>query len=764
MGNSQYSFQFGCNDGVCPSTDCKNLFLTNNSRGETMTIISGDGAWPSPDLVAFFQACDTGSALGSDSLPCPTANRQDAQSCSNPCPTAQSFLYDCRNIAEGKACRPTGGSGVVGNMGVWNWTSDSLALAIVISYEVCVMRIADLLAGMKLPVTVTDASGNSITMQTTTDVALDMWPEFYHFYNNSYGRQDVDLFAKKYADQGSPLPQAALDALHQNFSPNIQRAYGLLNEYDFSQAIPGNIIPPQYGGASAIDQSSPSPNLTIQGWQLGYFGYFNNDTDAKNWLVTQFKTYYLKKTIDESDYGHALSQYGSPFWTQAQRQDAYRRALGSVYPKNAKDITNGQDWIDIWAQAYADSGIVEGGQSADQYEDPADLPGMDNPYDSDPNFSGKLPYKPDEMFSSDRIVRETVDTTLHGYKNECDSKSLVEEILPVGCGVVVAGVSSMIIPGQLAKVVAAGVGGVSAYSVVSSVYGAQAMKWWGTTARNDGEKLAAKLIAFGIPAAFALGLVELGYIPAAFDTAAKKGLFIASAGGISYVLLEKPLEDSLVLGGNAAEIMLSPISWVDSVVHSIFDGCDKHIGNSNLQCYCENANSKPLLSEALVEDLYGCTEKQSALRLECMHAATTNGDWGADPVHMGTCDPTNGWMDTPTACISAGEFAYQIWDKSMDPKAQNMWDQVKHCVNANNPSFLPPTPADAMCSKYGLYARQGGVTLPGGLGDRWPGYGAVQGKCYDFRAPVGQQELGTPDSYDWRKIAPPTDNSSCAIL
>lgn len=764
MGNSQYSFQFGCDDGVCPSTDCKNLFLTNNSRGETMTIISGDGAWPSPDLVAFFQACDTGSALGSDSLPCPTANRQDAQSCSNPCPTAQSFLYDCRNIAEGKACRPTGGSGVIGNMGVWNWTSDSLALAIVISYEVCVMRIADLLAGMKLPVTVTDASGNSITMQTTTDVALDMWPEFYHFYNNSYGRQDVDLFAKKYADQGSPLPQAALDALHQNFSPDIQRAYGLMNEYDFSRAIPGNIVPPEYGMYSGVDQSSPSPNLTISGWQQGYFGYFNNDADAKNWLVTQFKTYYLKKTIDESNFGHALSQYGSPFWTQAQRQDAYRRALGSVYPKNAKDITNGQDWIDIWAQAYANTGIVEGGSSADQYEDPADLPGMDNPFDSDPRFSGKLPYKPDEMFASDRIVRETVDTTLHGYKNECDSKSLVEEILPVGCGVVVAGVSSMIIPGQLSKVVAAGVGGISAYSVVSSVYGAQAMKWWGTTARNDGEKLAAKLIAFGIPAAFALGLVELGYIPAVFDTVAKKGLFIASAGGISYVLLEKPLEDSLVLGGNAAEIMLSPISWVDSVVHSIFDGCDKHIGNSNLQCYCENANSKPLLSEALVEDFYGCTEQQSALRLECMHAATTNGDWGADPVHMGTCDPTNGWMDTPTACISAGEFAYQIWDKSMDPKAQNMWDQVKHCVNANNPSFLPPTPADAMCSKYGLYARQGGVTLPGGSGDRWPGYGAVQGKCYDFRAPVGQQELGTPDSYDWRRIAPPADNSSCTIL
>lgn len=737
MGN-EYSYQFGCNDGVCPGSNCKQLFLTNNSAGETMTIISTTGAYPIPELVTFFQGCDSGGISGSQSLPCPTANREDAQSCVNPCPSGESFLYDCRNIADGKVCREQGGSGVIGNSSIWHWTSDSLALAIVLSYEACLGRIADLVGG-------------------DINLAKEMWPQFYHFYNNSYGKADVDAYVKSKQDAGKPLPQAAIDALHNNFTEDSQRLYGILNEYDFSQQVGNPMRPPQEGQYNSTNMGSPNPNDTVLSYQNGWF---NEGDDAGLTLPQLFKKYYFRKTVSESNYGHDLSEYGNPFWTDAERQDAYRLALGSIYPKGAT-ISNGKDWVDIWGQAYANAGLIQGGRSADSYEDPADVPGMPNPY-SDPDYSGNLPYKPDEMFAADKIVRETVDTTLHGYQNECDSKSLVEEILPIGCALVVGGVSSMIVPGQLSKAFAFGIGSVSAYEVVSSVYGQQALMWWGTTQRNSGEILAARLITFGFPASFSMGLVELGYIPSAIDTFPKKGAFIVVSGALGYALLGKLMQDSLVTGGDAAEILLSPLSWVDGFLHSIFDGCNKHTGNSTLQCYCENANSKVLLSEALVEDFYGATDTQARLRLECMHAATTSGDWGSDPVHMGVCDPDNGWMDTPTACISAGEFAYQQWDQSMNPKAQNMWDQVSHCVNANNPSFLPPTLQDSECvKKFGKYARAGGITLPGGTSDRWPG--SVAGQCYDFRAPKGMQQLGQPTSYDWSQIQQPKSDE-CTIL
>jgi hypothetical protein len=570
---------------------------------------------------------------------------------------------------------------------------------------------------------------------------------------------------KKYKDAGNPLPQAAIDALHNNFSDDNQRLYGLLNEFDFSRNCGYTYYVPSGGfGKAYFTEAGSLPNWIIANYPDSWSPTSEVPDSALPALADVFAACYLKKTLNESNFNHDYAEYGSPFWTQAQRQDAYRKALGSFYPPNAPDVTNSKDWIDIWAQAYVNTGIVGGGKSADQYEDPADVPGMTNPYQGEDNglFDGLLPYKPEEIFASAEAVRDTKDTTQH-YKNECNSKSLIEELLPIGCAVIAGGVSGMIIPGQISKVIAAGVGGISTYSVVSSIYGQQALMWWGTSKRNDGEKLAARLITVGFPAAFAMGLVELGYVPAFFSTFEKKSMLVFGSGALGYVLFEKPLEDGLVLGGDAAEIMLSPISWLDGFFHNWFDGCDKHTGNNTLQCYCENANAKPLMAEAIVEDIYGATDQQAKLRVEAMHASMTTGDWGSDPISMGICDPNTGWMDSPTACISPEAFAYQTWDPSMNPKAQNMWNQIAFVVDPNNPSFLPPTPQDKMCSAYGPYARQGGVILPGATGDRWPQQGVTAGKCYDFRAPIGQQEMNQPNTYDWSQIQQPA-NESCIIL
>lgn len=755
MGN-HYSWEKGCDDGNCGNAKsyCAQLFKTNTDPSESIVIVSSGGSWPSPDLLQYFLNCDANNR----SLPCPTALNIADQSCIDPCPSRQSYLFDPMAIEAGKECR--------NNTGGENWTSDTMALAVVISYEVCLQRIADLASGMSFPVSLKDRDGNPMTVRNQMDVALDMWPEFYHFYNNSYGKADVDAFLKRYSDAGAPLPPAAVTVLQNNFSDQNQRLYGLLNEFDFALQLDIKFAQAVQGGNEAIPPVN-NPNAIISYYQQqqllvpqngGGYAYYTGP------LMDLFKACYWRKTLNDSNFSHDFSEYGSPFWTAAQRQDAYRLALGSVFKKGTT-ISGGQDWIDIWGQAYGDAGLIEGGRSADSYEDPVDVPGMTNPYEGTDQgkWDGLLPHKPEEDFASDMIVRETVDTTLHGYKNECDSKTMIEEILPIGCALIVGGVSSMIIPGQLSKVVAAGLGGVSAYEVVSSVYGSQALMWWRTTRRNDGEKTAAVLISAGFPAAFAMGMVELGYIPSAIDTFPKKFLLVGAFGGIGFGLLHATLRDSLISGGNAAEAILSPISWLDGFLHSIFDGCDRHTGNSTLQCYCENANSKPLLSNALVEDIYGCTEQQATLRNECMYAAMTTGDWGSDPVHMGVCDPSNGWMDSPTACISAGEFAYQQWNPSMNPKAANMWNQISHCVDPTNPSFLPPADADSVCVKqYGTYARAGGIILAGGTTDRYPVPGVVAGKCYDFRAPIGQQELGVDNSYDWSQIEQP--KSGCFIM
>ena len=724
MGNT-YSYQYGCNDGNCPSTNCQNLFLSTTEPFETMTIIRAGGIFPIPQLEAYFNSC---AGVGSDGiLPCPTSMNEQSQSCLYPCPTDESFLIDPENLEEGKLCQ--------NNLYAQYLTSDSMALAITLQHLSTMARIADLVNGDET-------------------IAEQMWPYFYTFYNNSYGKQDVDLFIKKYQDAGTPLPQAAIDALQNNFTDEMQRLYGILNGHDWANSKWTVTLP-----VTGHQTTTANPNLLMQ-----YIDY----SSPQN-ILELFKKTYRRLTINESNFVNY--QYGNPFWTQPEWQDAFRRACGSVYPANAPDMKNGKDWIDVWAQAYVDAGLIGGGGSADHYFDPKQHPGMTNPYQGQDGgqYDGYLPHLEDVQFAGDLIHRETVDTTTHAYKNKCDSKSVIEELLPIGCAVVGGGVTAMIMPGVIAKTFAFGIGGYSCYTVVSSVYGAQALQWWHTTRRNDGEKSAALVISIGLPATFIFGMVELGYIPAAIDTFAKKGALVGVSGGLGYFLLNPGLETALIDGGDIAETILAPIGLVDSFFHNIFDGCDGHTSNSKLECYCENANSKVLLSEALVEDLYGTTDQQSHLRLECMHAATTQGTWGSDPVSMGTCN-SDGWMDSPTACISAGEFAYKQWDPSLNPKAQNMWDEVKHCVAANNPSMLPGTLQDAPCmKKYGPYARAGAVVLPGSTLPRFdfgtdgnPNYGDPS-KCYDFRAPPANNELGVASSYDWTKVdQPPAEQ--CTIL
>jgi hypothetical protein len=578
--------------------------------------------------------------------------------------------------------------------------------------------------------------------------AEEVWPHFYHFYNTPQGRAQVDPFLTANPDISADL----VFALKNNYTDRIQQFYGLLNGYRWPDAtinlwFTGD-FPASPGAYSSTAASFAfNPVFDPNHWDG------MDVADQKNLSgIELLKNVYFRETIERTYQikdAHGI-RFGNPFWTEDQWQDAYRKAIG--VDKLKTPIGNAKDFFDEWAQQYIDAGLAGPGKSADNYFDPPEVPGTANPYTAkgyDGNLPGLVPWEDAAPF----VHRDTRDPTGHGYQNKCGTDDIIAELLPIVAGVVGGIVTGMIIPGEMAKIGSFGVGAFSCYQIVSANYGEQADFWYGTTRRVNKERDASLALSVGLPTLFGAGLYELGILPD--QLANHPVIFLGVVAGGCYYLVFPGFNHALQTGGSILHLLLSPFDVAGTILHGLFDGCDKHTSNLGIQCYCENANLKPLLTEALVVDLWGTTGSQQQMRTQCMEAALTNGSWGPDPLNIGTCDESNGWMNTPVACISAGEWAYGKWDPIIDSLAAPYQAEILHCGDPNNPSFLPPfDPLDTPCVKqFGEHARAGRY-----------GYGEI-GKCYDFRAPVGTQELGTSTSYDWTKLnLPQPPKESCVIL
>jgi hypothetical protein len=535
----------------------------------------------------------------------------------------------------------------------------------------------------------------------TPQLADTVWPHFYHMYDTTNGCCQVEAYISKNAEV---IPPACAAALRQNNTDEIQKLYGVLNGYDFN-------LYNGTGGASPLN------------WTGGI-------GDQTYWTFDQLKANFGRQTIQNTVWGF---NYGDPTWNHAQRQKMYREVIGDSYI----DGGNGQAFIDQWAQAYVDQGIVSGGRSADDYFDPSVHAGAYN-WSTDPKYEGYLPYAPPWSVGGDIWHRSTVDKNDHEYVDACYQPDVIAEIVPYVGAIIAGGFAGVIVPGQMARVLGAGTVATAAYFEVTGAYGFGALGGWDPTIATPYSK-AAIILSMGAPATIWVSLNEIGLIPQRFDTQLVLMGGTVAAAGFGYVLLFPILEPLLQFSGQTLAVLTAPIAAVSAFVQWITSGCAKGWNpfKSPVDCRCADANNKPDMSEALVGVAFGTTEQQYDLRLDCMHKATTTGSWGTDPYDIGACDPSSGWMSTPAACVSAGEWAYQKWPTEIDSICKPMWNEVSHCVDATNPSMLPAQDVDKICAtQFGEYARAGGVMRPSAT-VMW---GQV-GHCYDFRLPITEQQL-----------------------
>jgi len=682
-------------------------------------ITGPSGVFPYPDYETFIQ----GRCTNSLTLRCPFDMTEQAQGCS--CGQSN-YKVDLNNEVAGPVCANESAT----DPGAQWLTEEEYAFSVAMMHMATWARIVDLCGG--------DA--------TLADTA---WPHFYHFYNTPQGKAEVDGFLSSTQN----LPPDLVTALKTNFTDRVQQFYGLLNGYRWSTAV----INVWFTGAfPAPPQTVSSASAYTAFLPLLDPSHYNDITiDGQHYSgMEALKRLYFRETIEQTYANKSAhgTRFGNPFWDESQWQEAYRRAIGADKLNNP--IGTAKDFFDEWAQAYIDAGLAAPGKSADNYFDPPEVPGLQNPY-TDPNYDGNLPGLVPWEDAAPFVHRDTRDPTGHNYSNECGTDDIVAKILPYVAGAFGGVVTGMIIPGEMAKIGGFVAGGFACFQVIKANYGETADFWYQTENRVDRERDASLALSVGIPTLFFGGLYELNVLPDRL--AANPVLFFGAVAGFSYYAIFPGFNHALQQGASILHVLLSPLDIAGTVLHGLFDGCDKHKSNLGIQCYCENANLKPLLTEAIVQDLWGTTGSQQVMRTQCMEAALTTGSWGTDPVNIGTCDLSNGWMNTPLACISAGEWAYGKWDPKLNQTDATQWQsEFLHCGDPYNPSMIPPMNGvdDACVKQYGEHARAGR-----------PGYG-VAGNCYDFRAPVGQQQLGVPTSYDWSKLnkGKPPGSSECSIL
>lgn len=531
-----------------------------------------------------------------------------------------------------------------------------------------------------------------------------VWPYFYYMANTDNGKAQIQSLI----DGDPTIPQPCRDALMNNHTDAIQRQYGLMNAPN---------------PATVTDQYDESGVGTSQAYWTGI-----DPNDPK------LLAFWTNKTILETDYSTEL--YGNPNWTYKERQDALRKVMG-------KDVATGKDFIDEWAQRYVNFDFVNPGRNADDYFQPGQHPGRPNWVTDNPMYMGQLPQKPKNPTGSTAYGAFATDPKGYGYVDHCGDETPTEKYLPYIVGGVAGALAGLVIPGSYSRLSAAATAGGAGFYLTESIYGWNALTaWFGKDFSKQSR--AAEILSVGAPVTLVLMLYEVGLIPARFDTERDEMILAVSAAAGGYLVLNPILTPLLDVGGSILTLATAPISGVEKLVQTLFNGCAGHNMIFKYACRCESAKTKPAMAEALLGPVYGTTGAQYTMRKQCLEAAMTSGSWGANPYYMGTCDK-NGHTDDPTACLSAGEWAYQTWPTDVGVLAQKKWDEIKHCLDDPTPnsSFFPPLDKDKPCvAKYGEHFRLGADTT-----------------CYDYRAPNGEQE---PRQYVW-----PVDkksNEECVIL
>lgn len=505
--------------------------------------------------------------------------------------------------------------------------------------------------------------------------ADELWPYFYYMYNTTYGYLRIESLIVQNPD----MPQQCIDALKANYTDDIQKVYCLLNEPDLC-------------------------NLQkLWTWELEAIA-FVNPAQARALLEdTSSGVKFL--TIAQTG---AFQRLGNPTWTPKQREVAYDQLFYDP-PDEGWDNTLMKGF---WA-FYLSVGWLKPNKDPSQpptpVQDPTEKAGKDNPYNV-PGYYGQIPYAPKPKLDHQRIGHSG-DTKDPNAKKVCVPEAgFLETWVPIAAGVVGGAFTMMLMPGKISKLVGGTTIGTFGYFYISNAYGWDAFQAIQYGLQTSGD-FAALVLSVGLPATGVTILYDLGIVPASMSSTAWEIGTATAGGAVGYAALFPILQPVLHVSGTFITILTLPIAALERLVQAFSSGCVEAMIDGG--CLCEKANVKDALAQSILSDIYGVTSDQLTLRTACMRRQMMKGNWGPDPVHIGSCDPSTHTQTNVAACLDSQE--YTEWN--MDPQnalAYGMYELLLPCLDDSNPVFFPPRPEDKPCASLG------------------PHYRMIDGKCEDY--------------------------------
>ncbi len=580
-----------------------------------------------------------------------------------------------------------------------------------------------------------------------------IWPLFYADYNTVDGKAQIEAYIQKTPNL-SALGATVLRECSSN--ENMQRQYQFMNQASRPIIETFDLYQLTWDGAHGSGQlvSDNTPTVTQPGTHALHAGYYWHDYVSPLFPATDEYRQPYAATAPGRAYMNNKATYAETLANQA-----WQVAAGWHF---AIDPNSGE-WCDpgfvgnpYWDGPTRDKMV----QKAFGFMPKSPYKGNQKPPVTAPGYAGDLPsyqfaFDPGNPLVNSKFVSGGAATR---YQDPCAAESPLTEFLPAIVGIVAFVAPMAVFPRVSGTFALSSVLGFTAYSMVKQTYGLAGLGKLMNEDFTDTDRAGA-VLAFGAPAALVLIVIQSA--PPSWGFQVDNEILVAvGAGVVSEYFLGGIAKLSLRVGGGIFSAISSPLDGITTFLTHLFNGCAGEWFASKNDCLCKDAEAaganKTFMKNQWLDTYYAVTGDQRRLRNTCLALEMSRGPWAStDPNDPDAISRCNGQvMDNRWACLSAGGWCYGPENfhgvPDRPPGEKEMWDQIYHCLDPDNPSMLPPTAADAPCKQYGEHFRMD----------------PVSGSCKNFimPGPIGSDPVGLqgPGAMDDPTVGGQKDE--CTIL
>lgn len=508
----------------------------------------------------------------------------------------------------------------------------------------------------------------------------DWWFLMYALSNTTYGNEVITQWIYDHPE----APQAVIDVIKNNHKPEIQQIYGLLNEPVMNQ----------WGQYPIQVYNLPTSNCLINGWVLpgSDTALLNNNCTVWNCGTTPSG----QCGVEPGPFFLPLSQsnpharWGFPLWTYKQRYTAFMTILPAVAVPDGGKWSIRSDFLAAYLQVYIDNGWIKPDGSIPPIYDPSDPsnpikvtppsggPGGITTKITDPKYAGNLPYAQPSAVPGQAPWAGSVGAG-KGYYSPCEQESGILRATPPIAAFAATFLTAPIFP-ENAKLIGAVTVAGGSYLFVK-----QALSLSGQDGEVWSKVNAASWLSIGVPATLATLIDSSPKFPA------NKAVFAAAAGAVGYVVLN-PVLYKVILDTSG---FISPFAgFLNNILRYFGNLISPACWHQNTQagtCPCSSVYQKEQTRNALLGSVYGTSGAQTTMRNQCLQVAMLQGSWGSDPQTVGQpCDMKQDIMPNPAACMNPAWWTQELVTAFPDANVSSMFANIAPCLDASNPSFLPP--------------------------------------------------------------------------